>query len=68
MSYVLRPIATLQKIKGDRLIGYDEKHDIYVVMMWNGQNWITIPGGHEFRPSHWYSLPAPRRKPSVRNE
>lgn len=60
MSYVLRPISTLRKIQGDRLIGFDEANDIYSVMMWNGRAWTTIPGGFEFRPTHWFSLPASR--------
>ena len=60
MSYILKPIATHKKMKGDRIIGYDEDHDIYVVMMWDGRRWVTIPGQHEFRPSHWYPLPAPK--------
>ena len=60
MSYILKSITTVRKSKGDRIIGFDDAHDIYVVMMWTGSRWVTIPGMHDFNPTHWYPLPAPK--------
>lgn len=57
----LRPISTLNRVRGDRILGYDEKTDIYSVMMWNGAKWVTIPGSHDFRPTHWQQLPVVRQ-------
>lgn len=62
MSGVLKPIATLQKSRGDRIIGYHEGQDVYVVMMWNGGRFITVPSGLEFKPTHWHPLPSPRSR------
>jgi len=61
MSYVLRPISTIRRVKGDRILGYDDAADIYSVMQWTDSKWTTIPGGWDFRPTHWYELPVTRQ-------